>query len=67
MGLKQTVKKIGEFGKSKFVKPGLYYKRLLKQISRTKKKVQIMEEFKKSSVRKIGGTTVFQLAYISSN
>ena len=31
MGLKQTVQKIGEFEKSKFVKSGLDHKRLLKQ------------------------------------
>ena len=48
MGVKQTVREIREFEKSKFVKFGLDYKRLLKQIKRTGKKVRIMGKFVKS-------------------
>ena len=61
--LKQTVRKMGEFEKLKFVKSGLDYKRLLRQTKRSGKKsnkisnqinYRIIAEFEKSGVRKIG-------------
>ena len=39
MKLKQTVRKIEQFEKSKFLKRRLYYKRLLRQIKRTGKNI----------------------------
>ena len=56
MALKQTVWKIRDFEKQKFVTFGLDYKGLLTQIKGTAKKFRTIGKFEKCGVQKIWGT-----------